>query len=33
MRDEIGRVVVADVLQCGGNGFNQIFLLNEVVMF
>ena len=29
MRNEIGRVVVADVLQCGCNRFNQVFLFDQ----
>ena len=29
MRDEIGRVVVADVLEGSCNGFNQVFLFNQ----
>ena len=29
MRDEIGGVVVTDVLQCGCNGFNQVFLFDQ----
>jgi hypothetical protein len=29
MRDVVGRVVVADVLQGGGDGFDQVILLNN----
>jgi hypothetical protein len=29
MRDEISRVVVADVLQRGGNGFDQVVLFDQ----